>query len=148
MRRLRFDLPSIRIGRGDDCELSLPADPLLGDGSALEWHAGSLFLFPLRGSGDTVLNSVKVNRPLPLSSGDVIRSRQPNHQGVLRPARSVVSQRRTAPADAESHRAAAAALDWSSVSKRCCGSALAHTATSTSANPNPAASMPKTPSKR
>ncbi|HNN49467.1 MAG TPA: FHA domain-containing protein [Pseudomonadota bacterium] len=73
VRRLRFDLPSIRIGRGDDCELSLPADPLLGRRQcALEWHAGSLFLFPLRGSGDTVLNSVKVNRPLPLSSGDVI----------------------------------------------------------------------------
>ncbi len=73
VRRLRFDVPSLRIGRGDDCELCLPADSLLGRRQcALEWHAGSLFLFPLRGSGDTILNSTKVTRPLPLSSGDVI----------------------------------------------------------------------------
>lgn len=73
VRRYSFDLASIRIGRGDDCELALPSDLLLGRRQcSLEWHAGTLFLFPLRGTGETLLNSTRVQRPLPLSAGDII----------------------------------------------------------------------------
>ncbi|MBL8633789.1 MAG: FHA domain-containing protein [Myxococcales bacterium] len=71
--RYSFDLPSIRVGRGEDCELAIPTDPQLGRRQCvLEWHHGTLFLFPLRGAVDTLLNSQKLRRPLPLSSGDVI----------------------------------------------------------------------------
>jgi len=71
--RHSFDLPSIRVGRGEDCELAIPTDPQLGRRQCvLEWHHGTLFLFPLRGAVDTMLNSQKLRRPLPLSSGDVI----------------------------------------------------------------------------
>lgn len=72
-RRFSFDLPCIRVGRGDDCELSVPTDLLLSRRQcSLEWHVGTLFLFPLRGQSDTILNSSRVSRPLPLSSGDII----------------------------------------------------------------------------
>ncbi|MFO0621983.1 MAG: FHA domain-containing protein [Polyangia bacterium] len=71
--RHSFDLPIIRVGRAEDCELALPSDPQVGRKQCvLEWHHGTLFLFPLRGAVDTTLNAQKLHRPLPLSPGDVI----------------------------------------------------------------------------
>lgn len=69
-----FDRPSVRIGRDDSCELQLVHDPHIGRAQcALEWHAGTLFLFPLRASIDTLLNDKRLTHPAPLKPGDKVQ---------------------------------------------------------------------------